>query len=333
MRPILVCVFALTTSFSLMAQAGANTVPAAAGKPVAVGKPVARVNGTVLTDRDLLREMYNMFPYARQHNGGFPKAMEKDIRFGALKMIEFEELVYQEAQRRKMTVPSAKLNRAFADFRAQFPDDEEFQQFLKTEVNGSQAQLRAQITRSLLIDQLLKIEIQDKSAVSPAQLKAFYDQNPDRFRTPESYQFQTISILAPKNAAPSGLFDVRKRAEEAYAKAKATKNYEQFGMLAEKISEDDYRVMMGDHKSVDRATIPPEVIAAFNRIQVGQVAELLKLGDDYCIVRLNGHTPPGKQTFDEAKKSLLKQLQDMKTQQLRSQLDRKLRSTAKVEEL
>ena len=38
-------------------------------------KPVARVNGAVLTDRDLLREMYAIFPYAQQHNG-FPKAQE-----------------------------------------------------------------------------------------------------------------------------------------------------------------------------------------------------------------------------------------------------------------
>ena len=30
-------------------------------------KPVAKVNGAVLTDRDLLREMYTIFPYAQQH--------------------------------------------------------------------------------------------------------------------------------------------------------------------------------------------------------------------------------------------------------------------------
>jgi hypothetical protein len=47
-------------------------------------KPVARVNGTVLTDRDLLREMFAIFPYAKQHNG-FPKAQEASIRQGALK--------------------------------------------------------------------------------------------------------------------------------------------------------------------------------------------------------------------------------------------------------
>ena len=62
--------------------------------PVQVSdKPVARVNGAVLTDRDLLREMYAIFPYARQHNG-FPKSQEAAIRQGALEMIIFEELVY-----------------------------------------------------------------------------------------------------------------------------------------------------------------------------------------------------------------------------------------------
>src|ERR1700683_3590613 len=52
------------------------------------GKAVAKVNGVVLTDKDLLREMYAIFPYARQHNG-FPKAQEAGIRQGALEMIIF----------------------------------------------------------------------------------------------------------------------------------------------------------------------------------------------------------------------------------------------------
>src|SRR5450755_1197821 len=104
-------------------------------------KPVARVNGAVLTDRDLLREMYAIFPYAQQHNG-FPKAQEAAIRQGALEMIIFEELVYQEAVRRKMTIPAEKLNRAESDFRKQFKSPDEYQQYMKTEMHGSDQQLR-----------------------------------------------------------------------------------------------------------------------------------------------------------------------------------------------
>ena len=95
-------------------------------------KPVARVNGAVLTDADLVREEYAIFPYARQHNG-IPKEFEKQIRDGALKMIIFEELVYQEALRRKMTVPPAKMQRAEADFRKQFATPEEYNAFLQSD--------------------------------------------------------------------------------------------------------------------------------------------------------------------------------------------------------
>jgi len=51
----------------------ANTTSAQTSPLQPSDKPVARVNGAVLTDRDLLREMYAIFPYAQQHNG-FPKA-------------------------------------------------------------------------------------------------------------------------------------------------------------------------------------------------------------------------------------------------------------------
>src|SRR5579863_624636 len=88
-------------------------------------RPVARVNGSILTDADLVREEYTIFPYARQHNG-IPQDLAPQIRDGAMKMIIFEELVYQEALRRQMAVPAAKLQQAQADFRKQFSTPEEF---------------------------------------------------------------------------------------------------------------------------------------------------------------------------------------------------------------
>jgi peptidyl-prolyl cis-trans isomerase SurA len=73
----------------------------------------------------------------RQHNG-FPKGQEAEIRQGALKMIEYEELVYQEAERRKITVPAAQVNKALAEYRGRFPGDEEFEEYLKAEMGGSE---------------------------------------------------------------------------------------------------------------------------------------------------------------------------------------------------
>jgi peptidyl-prolyl cis-trans isomerase SurA len=166
------------------------------------GKPVARVNGTVLTDRDLQREMFAMFPYAQQHNGNIPPELAPGIRSGALKMIVFEELVYQEALRRKMTVSPERLNSAEVDFRKQFATPQEYQQFLNTEFQGSQQLLREKIKRSLLIDQLLKAEVDKKSTVSPAELKAYYDQN---------RRDSIIRKLSPSRRLPSCLRPTRLR--------------------------------------------------------------------------------------------------------------------------
>src|SRR5579862_1951711 len=69
-----------------------NTPAQSAAGPAhsAANKPVVRVNSSILTDADLVREEYAIFPYARQHNG-IPKEFEKQIRDGALQMIIFEE--------------------------------------------------------------------------------------------------------------------------------------------------------------------------------------------------------------------------------------------------
>jgi parvulin-like peptidyl-prolyl isomerase len=297
------------------------------------GRPVARVNGTVLTDRDLQREMFTMFPYAQQHNGNIPQEMEPEIRSGALKMIVFEELVYQEALRRKMTVSAERLGRAETDFRQQFATPAEYQQFLNTEFQGSPQQLREKIKRSLLIDQLLKAEVDKKSTVNLVELKAYYDKNPTRFDYPESFAFQTITILPPAKATPSQLQEGRKRADDALRQAKATKNEEDFGMLAEKMSEDDYRVMMGYHKPVDRAKLPPIVVQALLKMQPGQVSDIIQVEQAYTILRLVKHVPAGKMKFDDVKDSLQKELQKKKTNEVRASFDKQLHQGAKVEVL
>jgi hypothetical protein len=298
-----------------------------------VGRPVARVNGAVLTDRDLLREMFNIFPYARLHNG-FPQAMEADIRAGAMKMMVFEELVYQQAKRNNMTVPPEQVARGMAEFRKKFDSPKEYRDFVKEEFHGSQQLLQTKVERSLLIDKYLKLKVADRSAVSMADAKTYFDQHLDRFQITESFSFQSITLLPPPNATASQLKEERKRAEDALKQAKATKNYEEFGVLAEKISEDDFRVMMGDHKAADRSKLPPAVVNTLAAMQPNQVSDLVEFDKNaYTILRLNAHIPQGTMKFEDVKDSLRTQMQKNKTEELRRDLDARLRKNAKVEEL
>ena len=298
----------------------------------AAAKPVVRVNGAVLTDADLLREEYAIFPYARQHNG-IPKDLAPQIRDGALKMIIFEELVYQEAGHRKIVVPAVKLQRAEADFRKQFHTPDEFNSFLQSEFHGSRPLLQEKIRRSLLIDALLKTEVENKCTVSAAEAKAFYDQNPARFAHPEMFTFQSISILPPPNATAAQLKDGRTRAENALRQARATKSAEEFGLLAEKVSDDDYRVMMGQHKPVPADELPPQVAKTLAALLPNQVSEIIQVDQALTIVRLQEHKPAGKAKFDEVKEKIQKDLQEARRNQLRAAFDKKLRATARIDQM
>ncbi len=295
-------------------------------------KPVARVNGAALTDRDLLREMLQIFPYATTH-GGFPKAQEASIRQGALQMIIFEELVYQEALRRKLTIPPEQVNRAQAEFKKQFQSPQEYQQYLKVEMGGSEQNALNKIKRSLLIEQVLKLDVENKSAVTLAEARAYYDKNLAKFTLPESFTFQSISVLPPQKPTADQKQEALKRANDELKQAKATKTFQEFGLLAEKVSEDDFRVNMGDHKAVEKDKLPPQVVKALLAMKPGQVSDVIQIEQAYTIVRLNAHTPAGKKSFEQVKSELRTDLQKSKYEQLRIALDKRLRANARVDVL
>ena len=329
---------AVATASSQMAShapTGLKQAPAQAQGLVtlqAQGKPVARVNNTVLTDVDLLREEYAIFPYARQHNG-LPKELAPQIRDGAMKMIVFEELVFQEAQRRRLAIPAARLQKAEGDFRKQFNSPAEFNGFVKSDFQGSQDLLRLKIRRSLLIEALLNVEVESKCTPSLAEVRAYYERNVARFQHPETYTFQTISVLPPANATAAQLSEGRTRIETAYKKAREAKTSEKFGMLAEKLSDDDYRVVMGQHKPVPVDQLAPPVLAALRVMKPGAISGIIPLDQAYTVVHYQQHTPAGKTPFLQVRAQLQKELHESKRNQLRIALDKKLRQTAHVEEM
>ena len=294
-------------------------------------KPAVRVNGAVLTETDVVRQMYNIFPYARQH-GGFPKTMEADIRKGAIEMIIFEELLYQEAKRMKVPIAPERLSSAEAAFRTQLGSGA-YEQFLRTECKGSKQVLREKIRRSLLIEKMLDTEVEQKSVVSVKDAKAYYEKNSAQFEKAESLRIQTISIIPPQKGGAAVDKEARRRAEEAYKLAKGTKSYQDFGLLAEKFSDDDWHVKMGDRDRIPISSFPPPIVKAASAMKPGEVSDLIQLGNAYTIFRLVEHEPAGKTPFEAVKAKLQSDLQKQKRAELRAVLNQKLRKDAKIEVL
>ena len=230
-----------------------------------------------------------------------------------------------------MIISPQQLKQAQEDFKGQFHSAEEYNSYLKLEMSGNEKAVDDKIKRSMLIEKVLKSDVEEKSAVTPAEVRAFYDKHPAKFEIPESYAFQSISILPPQGATADQKKEGLTRAQEALKQAKAATNYQEFGLLAEKLSEDDFRVNMGDHKAVAKDQLPPQVVKVFLTLKPGQVSDLIQIEQAYTIVRLTAHTPGGKQNFEAVKATLRTDMQKAKYEQLRASLDKRLRAIAKVE--
>ena len=104
-------------------------------------------------------------------------------------------------------------------------------------------------------------------------------------------------------------------------------------MLAEKISDDDYRVMMGQHKPLPVDQMAPQVVKALLGMRPNDVSDLIQVENAYTIVRLQVHTPAGEAKFETVKAQLVKDMQQNKKNELRIALDKKLRQNAKIVEM
>jgi parvulin-like peptidyl-prolyl isomerase len=164
-------------------------------------------------------------------------------------------------------------------------------------------------------------------------LRDFYQKNPDRFRKPDSVSIQTITVAYGDNPSVADKKKARQKADDAWKEAKATKDYEGFGMLAEKVSMDDWRVMMGDHKWLHRGRMPKQVEAVVFNMQAGRVSDVIDTGDSFCIVRVNGIEPSHIVPFDEIKAELKKDLEQQKADELRASYEARLRRNASIQEL
>jgi parvulin-like peptidyl-prolyl isomerase len=306
------------------------STPEAAAVKVMVAKPVARVNGAVITENDVTRMMYTIFPYARLH-GGVPEQMKAEMRKGALEMVIFEELLYQEAQRRKLQVAPEKLAHAEAAFRKQFPNRAVYEQYLALEANGSKAVMRNKIRRSLLIEQMLKTEVEQKSAVNLAETRAYYNNNSTRFEHGETVSVQTISIIPPDNATAAMKAEAKAKITDIVRLGRAAKTSNDFGLIAEQLSEDDWRTKFGDRGKMEVKDLPPEVARVARTLKPGQVSDAIQVGSAWVVIRLNAHTPAGKTPFIQAKTKLQTELRKQKREQVRFALNQNLRKAAKIE--
>jgi peptidyl-prolyl cis-trans isomerase C len=194
------------------------------------------------------------------------------------------------------------------------------------------AEFERRLRRTLAINQLWNAEVKSKSVVTDVDLRNYYQTNQKRFVRPESVSLQSISFMFPKDLTPESKEKTRKRASEELPKAKAAKNYEEFGLLAEKVSEDPWKVMMGDHKLVHRGEVDPQFEVIYS-MKPNETTGLIESSEGFHILRVNEHQAPRQMTFSEIKDRLRKDLQAKRYRERSDKFEKELRRNGSIVEM
>lgn len=160
-------------------------------------------------------------------------------------------------------------------------------------------QLRDQLVASIMRHQ----EVSEYVSVAPAAIHARYERDIDTYRINEQYKLHRISVSI-------GETDAEQKAQAEKIKGALTRLQagEDFGVVAEEVSEDPWAASGGDWGWKTTADLREELVKAIRALPVGEVARVIQAGGSLYVILVEAHQPGGVVPFEDVQQDVAKQL-------------------------
>ncbi len=298
---------ALVTAMSLAWIA----LPALAGEKQPSEGKVAVVNGSVITQKDFDREMdgvqRRLASTGRSLDDSQLQALKKEVLEGLINV----ELLYQETQRKGITVKEAAIDEELKTLRGRFADEDQFKTAL-SKANLSEAALRSQVKRRLAIEHFIATQFAEKVTVSAKETKDYYESHPQSFKQPEQVRASHILIKIDPQADESQRAEARKKIEEIKHKLHEG---EDFATLAKEFSQGPSGAKGGDLGYFRRGDmVKPFEEAAF-ALKPGEVSDPVETRFGYHLIKLIDRKPETTIPYEDIKERIEHHLKDKKVQE------------------
>ncbi len=284
----------------------------------------ARVNGTAISEdtvRDVVKSVIAGEPVP-------PSGEEIDrLTEAALDSLIDLELLYQEAERRKIQVGNEQIEDEIRHTRARFADEAQFDAALRHS-GMSKSQLRAETRKTLLADRLLETVVWKEIDVTPDQIRHFYDENAKEFAHPAQVRVRDLFVRAPESPATARSAAERK-AEDLRARIAASHD---FAGVARKSSDDRRSADQGgDLGYLETGALPGAVEKKVSDLPVGKLSDVIESDDGFYVVEVTARRPPGVTPFEDVEEAIRKTLLEEERERRRQAFVTKLREGAKIE--
>lgn len=190
---------------------------------------VAKVNGAVITERNLDEAMEQLMPRTFFHGTSDPQR-RAEYREKALEALIKQELQYQDALARGIKADSGQVKEQLKQVRDSFKTSREYHYWLER-TRITEGQLKERIEKRLIVRTAVKRISEESARMEEKAVQAYYQDHRDKFQEPESAR---VRVISTKDA---------KKADAILGKLRAGAD---FSALAMELSEDDYRAKGGD---------------------------------------------------------------------------------------
>ncbi len=256
-----------------------------------VDRIVAVVDGQVITLSAL--EEFLGARQARMGKGNSGGNIKK-VRRQALEQLIERKILLQEAGDRKIKIRAERVDRRLEAIRKRFASEKEFRQALRKE-NLTETDLRKRIKEDLMISVLMDREVRSKVRVGKEEIKQFYEKNKTMFKEPGEVELGHIFIKVKKGATW----------EEAGQKGKdilkQLREGADFSLLAKKYSDGPNAKKGGKLGFLRLGELNPEFEQAVSGLKVGEISALIKMGDGFHIIKLEGRKDARQMELSEVK--------------------------------
>lgn len=275
---------------------------------------VATVNGSAITAHELEAAINRLIPQATFH-GNVTQEKRDEFRDKALDDLIIRELKYQDALAKKIRPDKKFVKSEMEKIRKGFPSKQAYRAALE-QAGYTENSLKARFEKDSVVKLVTEKTVVEPAKIGQAALREFYDKNPARFRQPDSVKLRIIS------------FKDEKKTGDILARIKAG---EDFGDIASRMSEDNYRIKGGDIGYIHRGRIYPAIEEAAFRLKQGEVSEPILTEGYWFIVKVEDKQAERQLSFDEAKEKLEKDLVSKRAKELMEQWIAELRDKAKID--
>jgi peptidyl-prolyl cis-trans isomerase C len=310
--------------------ANGAAAPAAAEKPKPVPAELpavlARVNGEAITKAEFEQSVHNLEGRAGRT---VPPEQRDEVYRGLLNDMLAFKLLKQEATKRQVALSDQDVETAMKQVQRQFPNEAAFKQAM-TAQKLSLAQVRDEARNTMLVQKLLEQEVAGKIEVKPADISAFYEKNPDRFKQPEAVKASHVLIAVPQGSDEAAKKAARAKAEDVLKQARAGTD---FAALAKKYSNDASAPHGGDLGFFPRGQMVPPFEAAAFALEPGKVSDIVETPFGFHVIKVTEKRPARTVPFSEVAAQIEQYLRQEQQQEKTKAFIDQLKTRGKVEVL